>query len=360
MTTKSSISVKPFLFFIINAPNLNFIRFLFVYNEILSKKKKKQCQEHFRKIDGTVVNHELVSPEIDIKDDYAEWQYASVIVAPDYTHPVDGSLPEGAILTDISVRIALCQGQNTTRIEEGYIWIDEVKATMVPGDDEFPTTAVTENPSTPVNGEQNAESDKVVFLYDGPIEAGLIPQTAVVIREGDTADSLKVVEKTVTFNAIYDPVTGISQVEVIPDGGFRNSKYYEVELNQAYDVWARETQGTHRVRFKVKDRLAVELAEGESTKILRDINGDVTGAKIKVLNNDASSAKNVVLVIAVCNGDNILDYAISTSTSVPANDDEDVSATFEDPIELNAGEYVKAFLWDSTIDHRPLAKIITE
>ncbi len=318
---------------------------------------------HYRKTDGTEKKYTLSQPGINIKPNYTEWQY----VYHDFNIPNYMKDHTGAVISDeytligLEVNVFIHNTRSDTAIVEGYVLMDNVQVLETPADGEFLTTAITENPSTPVDGEQNAESDKVVFLYEGPVEASLIPQTAVVIKEGDAADSLKVVNKTVTFNAIYNPVTEISQVEIIPDGGFRNGKYYEVELNEAYDIWARAATGSHKVSFKVKDKLAVESAEGESTKILKDGSGKVIGAKVKVRNNDASApTKPVVLVIAICNGNDIVDYKISASTPVAANGTAEVSATFDEVVALNEGDYVKAFVWDSTTDHRPLANIITE
>lgn len=279
--------------------------------------------------DGTLVSCDATG---------TQWQYITYTYTPNYK-----ALPEGANLTGVKVYVRPYKGIYCCL--HGAIWIDKIVATRVPAADKYvPEFLGTE----PTNGNENAPTGSVVFKFKGAVESGYLTNENVLINDKKT---------DVSITDSYDSDTNITKVMISPTDGFKNKEEYNVKLTGVRDLWGRVLPDEYSVNFKTIDKLTVTnsfaaVGDGGSETPISAMQSGTIKAEFEVKNN-TQAAKTAVVVVAACKGDTINRFAISASKTVGIGDTETISAT----VTAQDGEYLRAFLWDGTSTHRPMAAI---
>ncbi|MBO5060732.1 MAG: Ig-like domain-containing protein [Clostridia bacterium] len=271
-------------------------------------------------------------------EDNTEWHFIRYTFA---LKSLKELIPSGAKVTSMSVAVRPNTGPNSTLT--GSVWLDKIILTKIPESDKYVPEFVGTNPA---DGETAAPTDKIVFKFNGAVEAGLITAENVLIN-----GSSQPVEISGTYDGIY------SEITIEPTEGFENKKEYTVKLTGLYDIWGRALPDDYEADFTTIDKFTVTSSfvsvdgEGNESTITAMQSGKIK-AKF-VVSNNMPAEKTAVLVIAACSGDTIKRFAISGETTIGAGETEQISAT----VTAEAGEYVRAFLWDGTSTHRPMSEI---
>lgn len=277
--------------------------------------------------------------------DNDEWTYVTYTYNMDYT-----KISQSQTLKTAQIHVRPNEG--VTGKVEGSIWIDNIKVTRVPGEDEYLSEF---DGSEPANGESAAKADKLVLKYTGPVEEGKL-----------TSDLIKINNQPLDgkITAEYNADKNETKLTIIPTGGLKNNSDYTVEIGDIPDMWGRNTTPKNadgepvypKISFKTKQKYTVttEFLNGSKEKIENLERGSIT-AKTKLENNTGKDT-DMVLVLAVCKNQEILNFVISGKETAKAGDYAELQVTFPD-FAMNEGEYLRAFLWDSATTNRGFGSV---
>ncbi len=288
------------------------------------------------------INKETIIVNIDTENN--DWQCVSKLIELDYS-----LIPSNATMTKLELVMRLDNGRGSTNIEQGSIWIDEIKMLRVPDVGTYPVSYIGSEPS---DGNTNGETDKVVFKFSGPVHTGSVSKGIVTINGEETK---------VSFSGTYDNLENITRLVISPVGGFNNDTAYTVSITGITDAWGEAIIGTFSTSFTTIKKYDitssfVKVAGGvEGATLTHPENGDIK-AKFDITNNTQSDM-NVILILAECNGDTIEKFALSPQyTNVASGLTQSLEATITG-FTVGEGKYLKAFLWNTVDGHLIMSPI---